>query len=118
MEAVLKRPALLAAAQLLAFWPVWRWYTLRLGTAGDEKWGLLALFAAALMWLPSGAWADAEPPGLIGFAKFPLKLMRSQRIVSPVFACFSCRSGDAKLVVAIRPTTTATARNANLNRFI
>ena len=59
MEAVLKRPALLAAAQLLAFWPVWRWYTLRLGTAGDEKWGLLALFAAALMWLPSGAWADS-----------------------------------------------------------
>ena len=61
MEAVLKRPALLAAAQLLAFWPVWRWYTLRLGTAGDEKWGLLALFAAALMWLPSGAWAGDSP---------------------------------------------------------
>jgi exosortase/archaeosortase family protein len=61
VEPFLKRPALLAAAQLIAFWPVWWWYTLRLGAPGDERWGLLVLVAAALMWLRSGT-LDGDPP--------------------------------------------------------
>src|SRR2546429_9720992 len=62
--------------------------------------------------VPSGALADAKPPDLIGPGGAPpVKLMMSQRIVSPVAARFAWRSGDAKLAVATRPTTsTATAR--------
>jgi exosortase/archaeosortase family protein len=42
----------LVVLQLLAFWPVWRWYGVRV-TAGpaDEMWGLLALATAMLLLL-------------------------------------------------------------------
>jgi exosortase/archaeosortase family protein len=32
--------------QLVAFWPVWRWYVVRVGESADERWGLLALATA------------------------------------------------------------------------
>ncbi len=38
---------LIIAAQLVAFWPVWRWYAARVGGQGEEAWGLLALACAA-----------------------------------------------------------------------
>ena len=41
------KPALIVAAQLVAFWPVWRWYAARVGGQGEEAWGLLALACAA-----------------------------------------------------------------------
>jgi exosortase/archaeosortase family protein len=37
--------------QLLAFWPVWRWYAARIGNSSDELWGLLALATAILVLL-------------------------------------------------------------------
>jgi exosortase/archaeosortase family protein len=33
----------------LAFWPVWRWYVLRLADGSDERWGLLALATALVL---------------------------------------------------------------------
>jgi len=34
--------------QLVAFWPVWRWYAARVGDSTDHKWGLLGLATALL----------------------------------------------------------------------
>lgn len=39
----MKRTLLLIGAQLVAFWPVWRWYAARVGDSTDQMWGLLAL---------------------------------------------------------------------------
>lgn len=49
------KPALIVAAQLVAFWPVWRWYAARVGGQGEEAWGLLALACAAYF-----AWRGAH----------------------------------------------------------
>jgi len=38
-----KKPLLLLALQLAAFWPVWRWYAARASDSTDEMWSLLAL---------------------------------------------------------------------------
>lgn len=52
MEAILKRPSLLLALQLAAFWPVWRWYAWRAMDASDDAWGWVALLTALLFaWL-------------------------------------------------------------------
>ena len=39
--------AITAALVLLAFWPVWHWYALRILDRSDEPWGLVALATAA-----------------------------------------------------------------------
>lgn len=49
MEGVLNRPSLLVALQLVAFWPVWRWYTWRVMDASDDAWGWVALVTALLL---------------------------------------------------------------------
>jgi exosortase/archaeosortase family protein len=38
----------LLAIELLAFWPVWRWYAHRLADQSDEAWGIVALITAIL----------------------------------------------------------------------
>jgi exosortase/archaeosortase family protein len=53
----------------VAFWPVWRWYALRLVDGADEKWGVLALVLVAVL-----AWARRQigtPP----FALLALTLL-------------------------------------------
>jgi hypothetical protein len=45
---------LLLTAQLIAYWPVWRWYVSRLADTSDEPWGLLALGTALLFLLLHG----------------------------------------------------------------
>jgi exosortase/archaeosortase family protein len=42
------RPDALLAIELLAFWPVWRWYVHRMSDQSDEAWGLVALVTAVL----------------------------------------------------------------------
>lgn len=37
------------ALQLLALWPVWQWYGVRIFDSADGKWGLLAAASAALL---------------------------------------------------------------------
>lgn len=44
----MKRTLLIIGAQLIAFWPVWRWYVVRVGDSADQKWGLVALLTALL----------------------------------------------------------------------
>jgi exosortase/archaeosortase family protein len=63
MERLLTRPFWFVAAQLLAFWPVWRWYAARLTTgSGEERWGLVALVAAAALTLPARTRPCGAPP--------------------------------------------------------
>jgi exosortase/archaeosortase family protein len=42
------KPETLLAIELLAFWPVWRWYAHRLADQSDEAWGIVALVTAVL----------------------------------------------------------------------
>jgi len=42
------RAEALLAVELLAFWPVWRWYVHRLTDQSDEVWGIVALVTAAI----------------------------------------------------------------------
>jgi len=56
--------------QLVAFWPVWRWYVSRLLDSSDEPWGLLALVTALLF---------------IGLRGKEVKISSRQMIVSSVF---------------------------------
>lgn len=59
-----RRASILAWAVLgVAFWPVWRWYALRLVDGADEKWGALALVVvAAVVWTRR----QVAPPPLVG----------------------------------------------------
>jgi exosortase/archaeosortase family protein len=42
--------SLLLPLQLVAYWPVWRWYATRITDASDEPWGIVSL-ATALLFL-------------------------------------------------------------------
>ena len=44
----MKQTFFIIGAQVIAFWPVWRWYAVRLGDSSDQSWGLLALLTALL----------------------------------------------------------------------
>jgi exosortase/archaeosortase family protein len=44
-----RRVCSLIALQLLAFWPVWRWYFARVTESTDELWSLLALSTAVVI---------------------------------------------------------------------
>jgi len=61
-------PLLLLALQLLAFWPVWRWYAARVMDPSGEPWGLLALGTAVLFcgWKKS----EAGTTAMAGAAKY------------------------------------------------
>lgn len=71
-----RQPGFLALALLLAaFWPVWRWYGLRLDDGSDEPLGVLALAAAgAFLWRDRGRLGatrgslGAAAAGLAGYA--------------------------------------------------
>ena len=64
MSPSLNRPALVAALLLVAaFWPVARWYGMRLDDGSDEPMGLLALLAAG--WF---LWRDRERIGVTPFS--------------------------------------------------
>jgi exosortase len=59
-----------------AFWPVWRWYLARLGDGGDERWGLLAVAAIAILARRPGPTAAAAEGALpvvcIGVATYAI----------------------------------------------
>src|SRR5262245_40519554 len=42
------RAETMLAVELLAFWPVWRWYVHRLSDQSDEAWGIAALVTAVI----------------------------------------------------------------------
>jgi len=53
MSGKLKQASHLLLLQLLAFWPVWNWYGLRLRDSTDELWGLVALLSAIVIFFLS-----------------------------------------------------------------
>jgi exosortase/archaeosortase family protein len=42
--------------QLVAYWPVWRWYGERMQDGSDEPWGILAFITAIILVLRKGTW--------------------------------------------------------------
>ena len=48
MPSRLIRAETLLAVEMLAFWPVWRWYVHRMTDQSDEAWGIIALVTVAL----------------------------------------------------------------------
>ena len=77
------RAPLIVAAQLVAFWPVWRWYSARVGASTDEAWGLLA-FACAAFFLWKGKAAGAARPGLLFPALLVLVYAASYPFLPPL----------------------------------
>lgn len=61
----MRRQLIVLAAQVVAFWPVWRWYAARVGGSADEAWGLLALAAGAYFLWKGRAAPDAARQGLL-----------------------------------------------------
>jgi exosortase len=56
-ESPRRLPALVLAAHVLCFWPVWLWYVARMTDGSDEPWGIAALIAALLLtWPKRDAW--------------------------------------------------------------
>ncbi|HEX8495398.1 MAG TPA: archaeosortase/exosortase family protein [Pyrinomonadaceae bacterium] len=47
----MNRAVVIIALQLLAFWPVWRWYTARVTNSADDMWSVLALATVVLLLL-------------------------------------------------------------------
>ncbi len=45
----MNRSLFIVAVQLVAFWPVWRWYVERVAGSTDQKWGLVSLLTALLL---------------------------------------------------------------------
>jgi hypothetical protein len=54
------RALLIIAAQIIAFWPVWRWYAARVGGSTDEAWGLLPAFACVAYFIWRGKTAESD----------------------------------------------------------
>ena len=63
MRSRLIRAEILLAIELLAFWPVWRWYARRLTDQSDEAWGIVALVTAALFVFLRRPEGDADADG-------------------------------------------------------
>lgn len=53
-------PAILVPLLLVAFWPVWRWYAMRMTDGSDEPLGLVALLTAAAF-VPRAGWSTPRP---------------------------------------------------------
>lgn len=77
------RARLIIAAQLVAFWPVWRWYATRVGGSTDEAWGLLA-FACAVYFVWREKSSDTTKPGLLFPALLVLLYAASYPFLPPL----------------------------------
>jgi exosortase/archaeosortase family protein len=56
----MNRALVVLVVQLVAFWPVWRWYALRVSDSTDQKWGLLAIATALFFVFWKGATQTVE----------------------------------------------------------
>jgi len=92
----MKRTLVLVAAQLIAFWPVWRWYAVRLGNSTDERWGLLALSTALLFVLSRKSSAYAIERSLT----LPALVILLYVVTYPVFPPLA-RAGLAFTAIAV-----------------
>ena len=117
MNSSVPRPGLIAALLLiLAFWPVARWYGLRLDDGSDEPMGLLALLAAGwFLWrdrdrlgmsrLSIGAGAGGLVGYLLVFAWLPpmFRALAAILIVGTVFRVGRAPAGTWLLLVLSLP---------------
>jgi exosortase len=67
------RAETLLAFELLAFWPVWRWYIHRLNDQSDEAWGIVALVTAVAFVFWHKRESDSDVPR--SALPAPLRLM-------------------------------------------
>lgn len=72
MAISLKNPLMPLGLQVVAFWPVWRWYAARFTDSSDDAWGWVALATAALMLVRfKNEWNEHQPklwlPALLTF---------------------------------------------------
>jgi len=53
--------------QLIAFWPVWRWYAARVSDSSDDAWGWVALITAAILLVRFRSESNQQtpPPNLL-----------------------------------------------------
>ena len=49
MGHLINKNSILWTGQIIAFWPVWKWYILRITDNSDEPWGILALITVFLL---------------------------------------------------------------------
>ncbi len=55
----------LLAVEIVALWPNWRWYTMRIHDGSDEPWGILALFSVVYMVFRERNNFSADAPKLL-----------------------------------------------------
>ena len=88
MDRVLRHPATLLIALLLAFWPVGHWYVARLSDGSDEPWGILALVTAlALLIRPPAITRTVQPAWvLLGLGVYATMTVVSSPLLRAVAA--------------------------------
>ena len=72
MRSRLIRTEILLAVELMAFWPVWRWYVHRLNDQSDEAWGIVALVTAVAF----AFWHKRESGSAIAKNEIPVSPQR------------------------------------------
>jgi len=87
---------LIIGAQLIAFWPVWRWYAVRIGDSADQSWGILALLTALLFVLSKKSSARAIERSLT----IPTLIVLLYVVTYPVFPPLA-RAGVAFTAIAV-----------------
>ena len=71
----MSRSLFLIALQILAFWPVWRWYVRRMTDGSDEPWGVLALISLLIIVLHRTLRRETSGAGRIGWLSMVLTLL-------------------------------------------
>lgn len=92
----MNRTLFLVIAQLLAFWPVWRWYVGRVGDSTDQSWALLALATALFFVLrkKSSTWVIERS------LTIPILLVLLYVVTYPLFPPLA-RAGLAVTAIAV-----------------
>lgn len=83
MAISLRNPFAPLLLQAVAFWPVWRWYAVRVTDSSDDAWGWVALVTAAVM-LVRFKTESNQPPNLILPALLTLAYAASFPFVTPL----------------------------------
>lgn len=91
--------------QVLAFWPVWRWYFIRMSDSSDEPWGLLALGTALFFICRKGkiVQSSRSPSALIFPAILILLYGGTFHLFPPLMRAVMAVTAIAFTIAALRP---------------